>query len=199
MFKLNSPVDRDSLMKLKAGDIIQLSGTVLTARDKAHQRIIEYLREEKSLPFKLDNSVIYHCGPLMKKDVNSNSGRWRVIASGPTTSARMNKSTVEILNRAGNLSPISPISIAIMGKGGMDKSVASAMKKLGTGGGAGVYLAVTGGTGALTARSVRNVKTVYWEDLGMAEAVWVFEIENLSCVVGIDSQGNSIYLGNGGY
>jgi len=185
MFKLESPLDKNSLLRLKVGDVVQLSGIVLTARDKAHLRIIEHLRGGRELPFELNKAVVYHCGPLIKRDDNFSLNGWKVIAAGPTTSARMNECTVELLDHVE--------SIAIMGKGGMGKSVVKAISNIGEKGGAAVYLAVTGGTGALIAKSVKNVKTVYWEDLGMAEAVWVFELENLNCIVGIDSRGNSLY------
>jgi fumarate hydratase subunit beta len=79
-------------------------------------------------------------------------------------------------------------AIAFIGKGGFSGKAVEAMK------GKAVYLAFTGGAGAFAASRIKRVKGVFWEDLGMAEAVWVFEVENFGpCIVAIDSEGNSIY------
>uniref|UniRef100_UPI0025CD0AFA fumarate hydratase C-terminal domain-containing protein n=1 Tax=Methanohalobium sp. TaxID=2837493 RepID=UPI0025CD0AFA len=65
---LYTPIDKQEIMKLNTGDIVYLTGTVLTARDEAHKRILEIAEKGRDLPFELNGSVIYHCGPLMKKD-----------------------------------------------------------------------------------------------------------------------------------
>ncbi len=169
---LRTPLDRDEILKLKVGDVVYITGEVLTARDEAHARILEYLEEGKDLPFEINRAVIYHCGPLVVKD--------RVISAGPTTSARMNRFTPKLLEKVDCL--------AIIGKGGMSRDVVEALK------GKGVYLAYTGGAGALAAKAIKRVKAVHWEDLGMPEAVWVFEVEEFGpCIVAIDSHGNSLY------
>jgi len=173
-FDIHTPLDIKVLSRLKAGDEVLLSGEIITARDKAHRRIVEYIEEGKELPFRLNCSVIYHCGPLMKKEKG-----WRVLSAGPTTSARMNDFTLKILENVE--------CIGIAGKGGMNRSVAKGLSNKG------VYFAITGGAGALIAKSVKEVKACFWEDLGMAEAVWLLEVEKLPCIVGIDSKGNSIY------
>ncbi len=175
-FHLKTPVSKEDILKLNVGDIVYISGTIVTSRDEAHMRIIELLEEGKDLPFKIEDVVIYHCGPI----ISEKDGRFVVIAAGPTTSARMNNLTPKILKRVEKM--------VIIGKGGMSKEVAEALKRKG------VYLAYTGGAGALAAQKIREVKGVYWEDLGMPEAAWVFEVEEFGpCVVGIDAKGNSIY------
>jgi len=165
--ELKSPVRREDLKRFKAGEIVYVSGEIITARDSAHKRILEYLRKGMDLPFELDGSIIYHCGPLVEEG--------KVIAAGPTTSARMNDHTKELLNYVE--------SIAIIGKGGMNIDFK----------GKAIYLAYTGGCGALASKSIKKVKDVHWLDLGMPEAVWVLEVERFPCIVAIDIKGNNIY------
>ena len=175
MKEILSPLNKDDVLKLKAGDIVYVTGEILTARDKAHIRILEFLQEGKELPFELNCRIVYHCGPLMKKE-----GEWVAVSAGPTTSARMNASTKKILEKID--------CIGIIGKGGMDEEVVRALN------GKGIYLAYTGGAGALAAKAIKRVIGVHWEDLGMAEAVWVLEVEKFGpCIVGIDAHGNSLY------
>ncbi|MDI3485731.1 MAG: fumarate hydratase subunit beta [Methanolobus sp.] len=174
-YKLNTPLTKEDVDKLKSGDIVYLSGTVFTARDEAHARILEMAEEKKQLPFDLEGAVIYHCGPLMK----GKDGEWKVVAAGPTTSARMSKMTPSLLD-------IHDVR-AFVGKGGMD-NVTESMK------GKSVYLAFTGGCAALAAMSIAKVTTVHWLDLGMPEAVWELKVENFGpLVVGIDSHENDLF------
>lgn len=169
--ELRSPVKKEDLEKLKVGDTVYVSGEIITARDSAHHRILEYLKEGRDLPFEINGAVIYHCGPVMRK----RDDEWEVISAGPTTSARMNKLFAEILKYVD--------AIAVIGKGGMDVDFR----------GKGVYLAYTGGCGALASKSIKRVKGVHWLDLGMPEAVWVLEVERFPCIVAIDIRGNNIY------
>ncbi len=167
-----TPVSVDMVRKLEVGDIVYVTGELITARDKAHARILEFIESGRDLPFHIN--AIYHCGPLVRKDGDT----WVVLSAGPTTSARMNEATKVLLKHVD--------SVIIIGKGGMD--VKEELR------GKGVYLAYTGGAGALAANAIRRVKNVYWLDLGMPEAVWVLEVKRFGpCVVAIDSHGNSIY------
>lgn len=168
-----TPVSVESVKKLKVGDIVYITGEMFTARDKAHQRALEHLKAGKDLPVSFNNAVVYHCGPLVRK-----TNGWVVISAGPTTSARMNRTTKELLEYVD--------SIVIIGKGGMD--IVEELR------GKGVYLAYTGGCGALAANAIKRVKDVHWLDLGMPEAIWVLEVERFGpCIVAIDSHGNSLY------
>ena len=173
--ELRTPLKVEDVLKLKVGDTVYVTGEVFTARDEAHARALEFMEKGKELPFSFDGAVVYHCGPLIKKD-----GEWKVVSAGPTTSARMNPFTPKILERVS--------CMAIIGKGGMSKDVVEAMK------GKAVYLAFTGGAGALAAQRIKKVKNVVWEDLGMPEAVWIFEVEKFGpCIVAIDAHGRSLY------
>jgi len=175
-FELKTPLNREEVLKLKAGDVVYVSGEIFTARDRAHLKALEYMEKGLELPVSFDGSVVYHCGPIIVKE----NDEWKVVSAGPTTSTRMNAVTPEILQKVNVM--------AIIGKGGMNEGVVEALR------GKGVYLAYTGGAGALAAKSVKKVKGVFWEDLGMPEAIWLFEVEKFGpCVVAIDAHGNSLY------
>ena len=172
---LTIPLGRDDIVELQAGDIVYLSGTIYTARDEAHLRILELTDEGKPLPFDLEGAVLYHCGPLMQK----NNGGWRTVAAGPTTSARMTEMTPQVLDNY-NVR-------AIIGKGGM-KNIARVLEDRC------VYLAYTGGCAALAVDMIKDVRDVHWLDMGMPEAVWVLEVENFGpLIVGVDVKGRDLY------
>ncbi|MEE8403735.1 MAG: FumA C-terminus/TtdB family hydratase beta subunit [Candidatus Hydrothermarchaeaceae archaeon] len=156
---------------LKVRDIVYLTGEIITARDRAHRMLVE---EGATLP--VDFNTIYHCGPLVKK-----TNGFEVISAGPTTSSRMERYTKAMVGRFGTR--------IFIGKGGMGEESQRIFKENGC-----VYLAFTGGAGALAARCIKEVKGVHWEDLGMPEAVWRFRVENFGpLVVAMDSRGGSLY------
>lgn len=174
-YHLSTPLKREDVEKLSAGDVVYISGEILTARDEAHARILEMKEIGETLPFSLEGAVIYHCGPLMQQT----DGGWKVISAGPTTSGRMSKMTPSLL-KAYEVR-------AIIGKGGM-KGIVSAFENRC------VYLAYTGGCAALAAQSIKEVKDVHWLDLGMPEAVWVLRVEEFGpLIVGIDTKGKDIF------
>ncbi len=154
----------DEVLDLQAGDLVTLSGIVYTARDEAHLRMMR-----DGIPFEPEGAAIYHCGPVVQNG--------HVIAAGPTTSARMNTLSRFLLERGVR---------ALIGKGGMDETVTRDLE------GTGVYLAFTGGCAALAA-SRMTLRGVIWEDLGMAEAIWVIELDHLPLVVGIDAHGKNLF------
>ncbi|MCQ2078515.1 MAG: FumA C-terminus/TtdB family hydratase beta subunit [archaeon] len=149
-----------------------------TGRDEVHIRALEHLDEGKDVPDCLNGAALYHCGPIMKQD---DDGKWSVVAAGPTTSARMNALEPRFIRE---------FKIrAIIGKGGMSKEVAEAMKEVGC-----VYLAATGGVAVSYAEGLSKVTGCDWLDLGMPEALWHFQTSSLGpLVVAIDSEGNSLY------
>ncbi len=169
---LEIPLIIGDIKKLRLNDIVYLSGTVFTARDKAHERAIT----KGKLPIDSINGVLFHAGPIVEKE----KGGYRIIAIGPTTSSRMNSVEPEFIGKFG--------IHAIIGKGGMDENVANAMKNKA------VYLSMTGGCAAIGARFVKKVRDVRWLDLGIPEAIWILDVENLGpLIVSIDSGGNSLY------
>ncbi len=174
---IKTPLTERDIRKLSIGDIVYLGGLIYTARDEAHIHILSELRKGHEIGFSLEGAAIYHCGPIVKKL----DGVWKVIAAGPTTSSRMNSLELEFIERLRVR--------AIIGKGGMSRPVAEAMKRFGA-----VYLAITGGAAVLVADQIRGVKGVYLEELGMPEAVWVLEVDNFGpLVVGIDAKGQSLF------
>ncbi|WP_324734787.1 FumA C-terminus/TtdB family hydratase beta subunit [Thermococcus sp. SY098] len=169
--ELKAPLSKKDVLKLKTGDIVHLSGVIYTARDLAHRKIVELARRGK-LPFDLEGAVIYHCGPIVRKNE-----RFEIISAGPTTSARMNRYLDEVLSLGVK---------GIIGKGGMNPEPFKRHKA--------VYFAFTGGAGSLAAKSIKRVRDVFWlDELGTPEAVWVLEVEKFPLLVAIDAYGNSIY------
>ncbi|RLI93807.1 MAG: fumarate hydratase [Candidatus Altiarchaeales archaeon] len=170
MIYLNTPLSERDIKKLKIGEFVYLSGIVVTARDKAHERALN----EGAFPIDIENCVIFHSGPIVKR----NNNEWKVIAIGPTTSARMNNVESDFIKR---------FKIrGIIGKGGMNKKIFRENKC--------IYFAMTGGCASIGAMAVENVKNVYWLELGIPEAVWVLKVRNLGpLLVAIDSNGNSVY------
>ncbi|MCE5298898.1 MAG: FumA C-terminus/TtdB family hydratase beta subunit [Methanoregulaceae archaeon] len=154
----------DEVLSLHAGDHVTLSGIVYTARDEAHVRMME-----EGIPFNPQGAAIYHCGPVIRDS--------RILAAGPTTSSRLNSLTGFLLDGGVR---------ALIGKGGMGTEVAGQLRDRG------VYLACTGGCAVLAA-SKMSLKGVFFEDLGMAEAIWIIELDSLPLVVGIDSHGNDLF------
>lgn len=175
--RLKTPLSEGDIKKLKVGDIVYLDGTIYTGRDEAHMRALEYLEEKKDIPVDFSGAALFHCGPIVQKE----NGNWGLVAAGPTTSSRMNSLEPEFIEKLG-------VRI-IIGKGGMSSDTVEAMKEFGC-----VYLAMTGGAAILAASGVKKVEGVFWLDLGMPEALWIFEGENFGpLTVGIDSHGNSLY------
>lgn len=170
---LDTPIAESDIRGLKAGDVIYVSGVMFTARDEAHKVLLE-----RGEPFPLEGLALFHCGPVVRK----RNGAWEVIAAGPTTSMRMESLEPEFLRR------FKPR--VIIGKGGMGEGTLKALGEVGA-----VYCHFTGGAGALAARAIKSVREVhYLEELGIPEAIWVFEVEKFGpLVVAMDSHGRSLY------
>lgn len=174
---LTAPLTREDAESLQLGELVALSGPILTARDEVHLRALKCLDKGQSVPVALQGAVLYHCGPIMKRTPDG----WTVVAAGPTTSARMNALEPRFIRAFG--------THAIIGKGGMSAEVSAAMHEQGC-----VYLAATGGAAVSLAEGLAQVTGIDWEDLGMAEAVWHFEAQNFGpLVVAMDSRGHSLY------
>ena len=157
-YKLTTPVTKEMLAPLKAGDTVLLSGTVYTARDAAHKRMMELLDAGQPLPFPVEGSAVYYVGPTPERP-------GQVIGSaGPTTSGRMDAYSPRLLD----------LGQAIMiGKGARNQAVKEAVVRNGA-----VYLAALGGAGALMSASVEELKIICWEDLG-CEALRQLKVKNM--------------------
>lgn len=176
-YYLNTPISDEDIRKLKVGDIIYLSGIIVTARDAAHNRALSILNSGKPLPIDLRGLAVYHCGPVVdKKD-----GEWVIVVAGPTTSTRMDALEYDFIEKTGVK--------MVIGKGGMGNRTVEACRKFGA-----VYTIFTGGAAVLAAKGMKRVLDVYWLDLGIPEALWVIEVDKFGpLMVTIDSHGNNFY------
>ncbi|MFX1533012.1 MAG: FumA C-terminus/TtdB family hydratase beta subunit [Promethearchaeota archaeon] len=177
VYKLKTPISEETIRKLKINDTIYITGIIVTARDSAHRRALEFFKKGEKMPIDLKGLGIFHCGPIIKKE----EGKFITIAAGPTTSTRMEIFEDDFIK---NFKPR-----VIIGKGGMGKRTTDAMQKYG-----GVYGAFTGGAAILASNAMKKVKDVAWVDLGMPEALWILEVENFGpLTVAIDSHGNNLF------
>ena len=169
---INTPLTKDKLKDLKAGDSVLLSGYIYTGRDAAHKRLVDLLKEGKDLPVDLKDEVIYYVGPTPAKEGMA------IGSAGPTTSYRMDAYSPSLIEIG---------LTGMIGKGKRDESVIEAMKKHGA-----VYFGAIGGAAALTSKCVKEAEIIAYEDLG-AEAIRRLYVENLPLIVIIDSEGNNFY------
>lgn len=171
-YQLNAPCTPAQLDKLRAGDTVLLTGTVYTARDAAHKRMMELLDAGAPLPFPLRGSAVYYVGPTPERPGQA------IGAAGPTTSGRMDAYSPRLLD----------LGLAVMiGKGGRSQAVKEAVCRNGA-----VYLAALGGAGALMAASVRSAQLVCWPELG-CEAVRRLQVERMPLTVVLDARGGDLY------
>jgi fumarate hydratase class I len=177
VYRLNTPVPIDDLLKLRVGDVVYLDGTICTARDGAHRRMVDLVRsgENGKIPKELlDHGSIYHMGPVITKAPDG----WSINAAGPTTSSRFTDDAAVLIENG--------IINFIVGKGTMGPKTIDALK------GKGVYLKAVGGCAVTYKRSILQNR-VEWLDLGFPEAVWIMTVKDFGpLVVGIDAAGNSL-------
>lgn len=173
MKNVSLPVDEKTVRSLSAGDVVSLSGVIITGRDAFHKYFADGGRIQKEF----EGGALYHCGPV----VVPVGEKWKVVAAGPTTSVREN--------------PYEPAFIAasgvrlVIGKGGMDEATHEAMMKHGC-----VYLQAVGGAAALAAAAVESVERVDFLDrFGAAEACWHLKVSGFRCVVAMDCAGRSLF------
>ena len=155
--------------KLRAGDTVSLTGTVYTARDAAHKKIVAAMDAGEALPFDLDGAAIYYAGPTPAKP-------GQVI--GPTTSGRMDPFAPRLLDAG---------LACMIGKGVRSKDVQDAMARNGA-----VYMVAIGGAGAAKAASIKNVEVIAYDELG-CESVKRLTVENFSAIVSQDCVGGNLY------
>jgi fumarate hydratase class I len=187
MHKLTIPIPDEDIRSLHVGDTVFLNGIIVTGRDAAHKFMIEnYIRQPvtpdqqelyQELKSLLDGGVIYHCGPVVKKN---DDGSWSFVAAGPTTSIREEVYQPEVIEHF-NLK-------GVIGKGGMGANTLKACQDQPA-----VYFHAIGGAATLIAQSVKEVVTVHKMEFGVPEAMWVIRVEDFPVVVTMDSHGNSIH------
>ncbi len=169
---LTEPFTADKIAQLKAGDYVYITGTVYTARDAAHKRMIEALDRGEELPFDIKNQLIYYLGPSPARE-------GRVIGSaGPTTSSRMDKYAPRLLDLGLR---------GMIGKGKRNEQVIDAIVR-----NQGIYFAAVGGAGALLSKCIKKAEVIAYDDLG-TEAIRRLEVEKLPVIVVIDTEGQNQY------
>jgi len=172
MKKINTPLEKEEIKRLKAGQQVLLSGIIYTARDQAHKRLAEAINKNKKTPVDLKGRIIYYCGPTPAQ-------RGKIIgSSGPTTSSRMDEFTPALLKKG---------VLAMIGKGRRSKRVIQAIKKYKA-----VYFLTYAGCGALLSKYVKKNEPVAYQDLG-PEAIYKLEVSDFPVIVGVDTKGRSIY------
>ena len=173
---LNQPM-KDILAQLSKHPVktrVNLTGTLVVARDLAHSKIKELLDSGRAMPDYLKNHAVYYAGPA-KRPEGYASGSF-----GPTTAGRMD-SYVDQFQAAGG-------SLIMLAKGNRSQAVSSACKKYG-----GFYLGSIGGPAARLAQDcIKKVELLDYEELGM-EAIWKIEVENFPAFIIIDDKGNDFY------
>ncbi|MGO1469756.1 MAG: Fe-S-containing hydro-lyase [Tissierella sp.] len=170
---LNTPLTRDDLKDLKAGDVVYISGYVYTARDAAHERLVKLLEEGKELPFDPEGAVIYYVGPAPAKEGEP------IGSAGPTTSYRMDSYTPALLDAG---------LMGMIGKGKRSEEVKDKIVEHGA-----TYFAAIGGAAALIKKTIKTAEIIAYEDLG-AEAIRKMYVEDFPVTVINDSQGNDLYM-----
>jgi L(+)-tartrate dehydratase beta subunit len=174
---LSTPISEESIRSIKAGDLVFLTGTLVTARDDVHLRLV---KQGDALPTNLKDGAIFHAGPIMTPIVGE-EGRYEVISIGPTTSMRMERYEKDFIEQTGVR--------LIVGKGGMGPRTAEACVESGC-----LHVVFPGGCAVLAASQVVEVKSVHWLDLGMPEALWEMEVKNFGpLLVSIDAHGNNLF------
>ena len=169
--RLETPLTAEKVKALKVGDMVLITGKLLTGRDEVHKYLAHH-----DPPVSLEGALLYHCGPVMLKQ----GERWVVQAAGPTTSIREEPYQADIIRRLGIR--------AVMGKGGMGSKTKAALKECGA-----VYLNAIGGAAQFYARCIKRTDNVYLLEFGIPEAMWEMYVEGLPAIVTMDAHGNSLH------
>lgn len=189
MLKVSIPIDDETILGLKVGDPVLLSGTMVTGRDAAHKWMIESFIKKTSSPTPEDiqvydaikpllaGGVIYHCGPVV---AGLDTKEYKFVAAGPTTSTREEPYQGDVM-RHFNIK-------GVIGKGGMGPKTLAACQEV-----PGVYFHAVGGAASLIAQSVQEVLAVYKLEFGVPEAMWVLRVVDFPVVVTMDAHGSSLH------
>ena len=171
-FVLTTDQLKEYIPDLSAGDRVLLSGMVYTARDAAHQKLVDLLQARQELPFLLSGAVLYYAGP-------TEAPPGRLIGScGPTTAGRMDSLTIPLLE--GGL-------CGMIGKGERNQDVMRAIRKHKA-----VYFCAIGGAGALAAKCITSCEVIAFPELG-CESIKKLTLNRFPLLVGVDAKGCSIF------
>lgn len=174
---LTTPIKDEDLKDLNVGDVVYLTGRLVTCRDVAHRRLIEQKRE---LPVNLDRGAILHAGPIVRKKEDG----FEMVSIGPTTSMRMEKFEREFIKQTG-------VKL-IIGKGGMGPETAAGCQEH-----TAVHAIFPGGCAVLAATQVEEIEGAEWQDLGMPETLWINRVKEFGpLIISIDTKGNNLIQNN---
>ncbi|HEQ78152.1 MAG TPA: Fe-S-containing hydro-lyase [Euryarchaeota archaeon] len=169
---IKMPLTEETILRLKAGDMVELSGTVYSARDATHKKFFDALEHHEAMPFDIEGQVIYYMGPTP-------SPPGKIIgAAGPTTSSRMDSYTPRLLELGLK---------GMIGKGKRSMEVRESIVK-----NKAVYFVAIGGAGALAAKRIRKSQLIAYPELG-PEALYKLEMDRFPLIVANDSSGNDIF------
>lgn len=175
---LTTPIKDEDLRGLEVGDVVYLTGRLVTCRDVAHRRLIEQGRE---LPVDLEGGAIFHAGPIVRK---KDDGGFEMVSIGPTTSMRMEKFEREFIKQTG-------VKL-IVGKGGMGPETAAGCRENNA-----VHAIFPGGCAVLAATQVEEIEGAQWQDLGMPETLWINRVKEFGpLIISIDTRGNNLIAQN---
>ena len=169
---LHPPLDEQTVLGLRAGQMVRVSGIIYGARDAAHKRMIEALQRGEPLPIPVEGQVIYYVAPAPAKPGHP------VGPAGPTTSGRMDPYTIPLLERGVK---------GFIGKGYRCEEVKRALVQHKA-----VYMAAVGGAAAVLARHIKASRIVAYADLG-PEAIQELVVEDFPVIVINDSHGGDAY------
>lgn len=174
---LNTPIMEEDIKDLQIGDIVYLTGRMVTCRDVAHRRVVE---EGLELPVNIKDMAILHAGPIIGED----NGNYEMISVGPTTSMRMEKFEKEFIKKTG-------VKV-IIGKGGMGKNTEEGCREYKA-----IHVVIPAGNAVWAATRVKKIVDAQWKELGMPETLWVCDVEEFGpLIVSIDTKGNNIFEKN---
>jgi len=171
--KLKTPLSEEAVGRVSAGDMVYLTGKILTSRDAAHKRLMSLIDADKPLPYELKDTVVYYSGPCPAPP------GLPIGSCGPTTSSRMDAWSPRLIALGQKV---------MIGKGPRSAGVKKAIVH-----NRGLYLCATGGAGALYARCVKSARVVAFEDLG-AEAMRELEVVDMPLIAAIDCWGGDLFI-----
>ncbi|RBO84984.1 L(+)-tartrate dehydratase subunit beta [Marinomonas aquiplantarum] len=175
---LTTPISDEALEDLNVGDIVYLTGHLVTCRDVAHRRLIEL---KQKLPVDIKDGAIFHAGPIVRE---KEDGSYEMVSIGPTTSMRMEKFERQFIEETG-------VKL-IIGKGGMGEETAKGCLE-----NKAVHAVFPGGCAVVAATKVEEIEQAEWKDLGMPETLWVSRVREFGpLIISIDTKGRNIFEEN---
>ena len=175
---LTTPVTAENIKDLRIGDIVYLTGCLVTGRDDVHHRVVH---EHMKCPVDFKDIAIFHAGPIIRPLEND---KFEMVSVGPTTSMRMEKFEYEFVKETGVR--------VIIGKGGMKENTERACKEFGA-----IHCVFPAGCAVVAATEVERIAEHHWDELGMPETLWCNKVKEFGpLIVSIDAEGRNLFEEN---